>query len=111
MATVNYTLRLDETDKRTAEQIFNDLGLTLAAGFNIYVKAVVRQQKIPFDLALNENKMIPSASEPVTRSQQAASQFLKAMQNLRREGFSAEDEAAINDLQNGKYKPVFEGRL
>jgi DNA-damage-inducible protein J len=55
MAAVNYTIRLDETDKQAAERVFNELGLTLAAGLNVYVKAVARQRKIPFDLALNEN--------------------------------------------------------
>ena len=55
MATVNYTLRLDEFDKLAAEQVFNKLGLTLAAGLNVYLKAVARQQRIPFSLALNEN--------------------------------------------------------
>ena len=55
MATVNYTIRLDESDKLAAEQVFNKLGLTLAAGLNVYLKAVARQQKIPFSLALNEN--------------------------------------------------------
>ena len=52
MATVNYTIRLDEADKQAAEQVFSQLGLTLAAGFNVYLKAVVRQQKIPFELDL-----------------------------------------------------------
>jgi DNA-damage-inducible protein J len=54
MATVNYTLRLDEADKKAAEQVFNQLGLTLAAGINIYIKAVVRQQRIPFALEIEE---------------------------------------------------------
>ena len=53
MATVNYTIRLDETDKKAAERVFNELGLTMAAGLNVYVKMVARQRKIPFDLALN----------------------------------------------------------
>jgi len=53
MATVNYTIRLDEKDKQAAEQVFSQLGLTLAAGLNVYLKAVARQQRIPFDLALN----------------------------------------------------------
>ena len=55
MAAVNYTIRLDETDKRAAERVFNELGLTMAAGLNVYVKTVARQRKIPFDLALNED--------------------------------------------------------
>jgi len=54
MATVNYTLRLEETDKQQAEQIFNQLGLTLAAGLNVYIKTVAREQRIPFNLSLNE---------------------------------------------------------
>lgn len=55
MAAVNYTIRLEETDKKGAEQVFNQLGLTLAAGINVYIKAVTRQQKIPFALEI-ENK-------------------------------------------------------
>jgi addiction module RelB/DinJ family antitoxin len=52
MAAVSYTIRLDESDKAGAEQVFNQLGLTLAAGINVYIKAVNRQQKIPFALEL-----------------------------------------------------------
>ena len=51
MATVNYTLRLDETDKQQAEHIFKSLGMTFSAGVNAYIKTVVRQQRIPFDMA------------------------------------------------------------
>ena len=55
MAAVNYTIRLDEIDKQAAERVFNELGLTMAAGINVYLKMVARQRKIPFDLALNVN--------------------------------------------------------
>ena len=54
VATVNYSLRMDEADKQRAEQVFKTLGMTFSTGMNIYVKAVGRQQKIPFDLALEE---------------------------------------------------------
>jgi len=107
MAAVNYTIRLNEADKKAAEQIFNELGLTLAAGFNIYLKAVIRQQKIPFDMALN-----PPAEKKLTPAQRSdAQEFLTAMQNLAKEGFTVEDEKAIDDLQSGKYKPLFKERL
>ena len=62
MPTVNYTIRLDEADKQAAERVFSQLGLTLAAGLNVYLKAVARQQRVPFELALNEQaKTAPSA--------------------------------------------------
>ena len=54
MATINYTLRIDESDKQKAEQIFKTLGMSFATGINIYLKTVGRQQKIPFNLAVNE---------------------------------------------------------
>jgi DNA-damage-inducible protein J len=54
MAAVNYTIRLEETDKKEAEQVFNQLGLTLAAGINVYLKAVGQRKKIPFTLEIME---------------------------------------------------------
>ncbi len=57
MATTNLNIRIDEDLKRNAEEIFSALGLTTTAAFNIFVKAVVRQRGIPFDLSLN----IPNA--------------------------------------------------
>jgi len=52
MSTVNYTLRIDEADKRDTETIFKELGMTFATGINVYLKAVKRQNKIPFELAI-----------------------------------------------------------
>jgi len=40
------------------------LGLILAAGFNVYIKVVIRQRRIPFDMALSplsEEKQTPNA--------------------------------------------------
>lgn len=41
----------------------------------------------------------------------AAQNFLDAVQTLRDEGFSPEDEECIRKLQSGMYKPHFEERL
>ncbi|MCL1788372.1 MAG: type II toxin-antitoxin system RelB/DinJ family antitoxin, partial [Defluviitaleaceae bacterium] len=53
MAGTNYTLRIDETDKQQAELVFKALGMNLSTGINIYIKAVSRQQRVPFELDLN----------------------------------------------------------
>jgi hypothetical protein len=49
--------------------------------------------------------------ETLTPTQIIAQNFLEAMQTLRKDGFSEEDDAAIADLQSGKYKPVFDRRI
>jgi len=53
MAATTYTLQVDDIDKKRAEQVFNELGMTFATGINVYIKTVSRQQKIPFELVLN----------------------------------------------------------
>lgn len=62
MASTNYTLRIDEGDKRQAEQVFKSLGMNLSTGINIYIKAVGRQQKIPFELDLKDRAADGAAS-------------------------------------------------
>ena len=61
--TVNYSLRIDESDKQKAEQVFKSLGMTFSTGINIYLKAVGRQQRIPFDLALDSKNSTVSATQ------------------------------------------------
>jgi len=79
MATVNYTIRLDETDKQSAELVFNQLGLTMAAGLNVYIKAVARQQRIPFELALNEPSNPASSTSRKPKSQTIKKSSLDAL--------------------------------
>ena len=57
MAATNYTVRIDKEDKQQAEQVFKSLGMTLATGINIYIKAVGRQRRVPFDLDLGEQSI------------------------------------------------------
>jgi len=69
---------------------------------NVEVFVMVTDRKVPLE----------PTSEKLTSTQKAvAEDFLKSLQLLRAEGFTEEDEAAINDLQSGKYKPTFERRL
>lgn len=55
MASVNVTIRMDEKDKKDAEKLFSDLGLTMNAAFNMFAKQAVREQAIPFKIAKNPN--------------------------------------------------------
>ena len=50
MPSASVTVRIDENLKKQAEKLFNDMGLNMTTAFNLFVKAVVRQNKIPFEI-------------------------------------------------------------
>lgn len=51
MATTSVTIRMDENLKKQAELLFDEMGLNMTTAITIFTKAVVRQQKIPFEIS------------------------------------------------------------
>lgn len=49
-------IRIDPELKAEAKGILEDLGLNLSSAINIYLRAIVRQRGIPFDIAMNDQK-------------------------------------------------------
>ena len=54
MATTNLNIRTDKTIKEQADQIYSELGLSMTAAINIFLRATIRTNGIPFSLTLNE---------------------------------------------------------
>ena len=50
MATTSITVRIDEDLKKQVETLFGDMGLNMTTAFTIFAKAVVHQNKIPFEI-------------------------------------------------------------
>ena len=59
MATSNLNIRMDKDIKEQADQLFNELGLTMTAAVNLFLRASIREQGIPFSLKLDKfNKQL-----------------------------------------------------
>lgn len=52
MAQSNICIRMDENLKKQFDYLCNELGLTMSTAINMFVKAVVRENRIPLDLSL-----------------------------------------------------------
>ena len=48
---VQVKILVDDNIKREAEKIFNDIGISMSTAINIYLKTVVRENRIPFELS------------------------------------------------------------
>lgn len=49
MAQIN--VRVDNDVKRNAERTLNDIGLSMSTAINIFLKTVIRENRIPFELS------------------------------------------------------------
>lgn len=45
------SLRVDDELKRGAEKTLNDIGLSMSTAINIFLKTVVRENRIPFEFS------------------------------------------------------------
>lgn len=45
------SLRIDDDVKRNAEKTLDDIGLSMSTAINIFLKTVVRENRIPFELS------------------------------------------------------------
>ena len=53
MAQTNINIRMDENLKQQFDWLCSELGLNMTTAINIFAKTMVRQQKIPFEVALD----------------------------------------------------------
>lgn len=57
MATVpTTTIRIDPDVKEQANEVFEELGLSMSAAVNIFLRAVIRHKGMPFDMVVDENE-------------------------------------------------------
>lgn len=53
MALATITARVDEKDKASFDAFCSDVGLNTSTAINLFVKAVLRENKIPFEILRN----------------------------------------------------------
>lgn len=64
MTQSNISIRIDDKLKQQFDSLCNELGLSMSSALNLFVKTVVREQRIPFEISLNKlNKETVKAIE------------------------------------------------
>ena len=55
MALTTLTARVDQKDKVKFDEFCSDVGLNTSIAINLFVKAVLREKRIPFDIAQSQD--------------------------------------------------------
>lgn len=53
MSATTINVRLNDEDKRKFNELCNELGLNMSTAFNMFVKAMIREQGLPFEARVN----------------------------------------------------------
>ena len=53
MAQVLVNFRIDEETKKEMEELCNELGITISAALNIFIKKMIREKRIPFEVSID----------------------------------------------------------
>lgn len=57
METTNVTIRMDKKLKKQADELFDDLGISLSAAITMFIKQSIREQRIPFEIGRSKVTM------------------------------------------------------
>lgn len=82
MASVNVTIRMDADDKAKAEKLFSELGLTMNAAFNMFIKQSIREQGIPFKVAKSADIQYLDRETLMELSKKSDKKYGKAYEEL-----------------------------
>lgn len=55
MKSILLNLRVDDDDEKNFEQFWNSVGMNLLTAINMFIKAVLREYKLPFEIRANTN--------------------------------------------------------
>jgi len=50
MESLTLNVRVDANDKKSFEQFCNSVGMNVSTAVNMFIKAVLREQKLPFEV-------------------------------------------------------------
>ena len=51
--TTNINIRVDKKLKKDAENLFNELGITMSSAISMFLKTAIREEGIPFQVTKN----------------------------------------------------------
>ena len=83
MANINITIRIDKELKKEADNLFHELGMSFTTAVTIFVQQAVREQRIPFDIRLRQERALAATSLKVEKiSNKYLDENKKAYQEL-----------------------------
>ena len=63
MAQTTLSIRMDENLKKQFDTFCSEVGMNTSVAINLFAKAVIRERKIPFEIATNDDPFYSEANQ------------------------------------------------
>lgn len=63
MAQTTLSIRMDENVKKQFDAFCNEVGMNTSVAINLFAKAVLREKRIPFEIATNKDPFYSEANQ------------------------------------------------
>ncbi|MDR0990616.1 MAG: type II toxin-antitoxin system RelB/DinJ family antitoxin [Propionibacteriaceae bacterium] len=90
MSTATVTVRLDQDVKRQAEDLLDELGLTMTAAVTVFIKQMIRERQLPFRVSADpfyseaNQERLRASIDRLNRGQGGVSKTLDELEALTR---------------------------
>ncbi len=68
MAQATFSVRMDEGLKKQFDELCSDFGMNASTAINVFARAVVRERRIPFEIAASEPEITREKAMQVFKS-------------------------------------------
>ena len=72
MGQTAFTIRMDTDIKKRFDELCKDFGMSANTAFNIFARAVIKQERIPFDVESENQAKLQRAWEAIERMRESA---------------------------------------
>lgn len=72
MGQTAFTIRMDTDIKKRFDELCKDFGMSANTAFNIFARAVIKQERIPFDVESDNQTKLQRAWEAIERMRASA---------------------------------------
>lgn len=82
MAQTTFSIRMDSDLKKDFDKLCEDFGMSMSTAINVFARAVVRERRIPFDVASADAPAYAADRRVFYNANPVASRMLRTMQQL-----------------------------
>lgn len=95
---VSMNIRVDESTRAEAEDIFEQLGLTMSGAINMFLKQVVREKAVPLSLELGPMFTSRTVSEDMEEARKLRAEGVTGVDA---DGLAAQMDAVLSRAEAG----------